>query len=338
MGRVPPSATSRRTPRPAKRARAEAEPQPDRRETVHEPVESLAHLIARVRAWTIPVPDGVRRDALLAALEALDAMVGAAAIKTRVCDMVLLACLGLHDAEAFTNVVLTGNPGTGKTEMLGVLSELWRVIFYPRRGGVTWLCRAALVGEHLGETAVKTATALAGAAPGVVVLDEVYSLGAGCSSQRGDSFAKECVDTLNQFVSECRDQVSVIAAGYAQDVDECFFAQNRGLERRFPWRFHIDDYTPAELARIAEIQLRRSGWSAGRAWTSAPCVAETLGRATNNGGDTERLIHLCKMAHARRVPRPCELRFLSEADVAAACAAFAEPKPRAPDAFAAMYT
>lgn len=324
--------------RHAKRARVESsEPEPERA-TVHEPVESLAHLIARVRAATVPVPKTVRRDALLAALEGLDAMVGAAAIKARVCDMVLLACLGLHDAEAFTNVVLTGNPGTGKTEMLGVLSELWRVIFFPRRGGVTWLCRASLVGEHLGETAVKTASALANAAPGVVVLDEVYSLGAGCTSQRGDSFAKECVDTLNQFVSECRDQVSVIAAGYAQDVDECFFAQNRGLERRFPWRFHIDDYTPTELARIAEKQLRRSGWSARAQWTSAPCVAETLSKATNNGGDTERLIHLCKMAHARRVPPPCELRFLSDDDVATACAAFAEPKPREPAAFAAMYT
>jgi hypothetical protein len=37
---------------------------------VHEPIASLAHLIARVRAATIPVPPAVRRDALLAAMRA----------------------------------------------------------------------------------------------------------------------------------------------------------------------------------------------------------------------------------------------------------------------------
>jgi hypothetical protein len=333
----------RRASRSSKRARAD--PAPDQTVAdaphVHEPIASLAHLIARVRAATIPVPPAVRRDALLAALEDLDTMVGAAPIKARVCDMVLLACLGLHDPDTFTNVVVTGNPGTGKTQMLTVLSELWRVVFHPRRGSVTWLCRASLVGEHLGETAVKTATALATAAPGVVVLDEVYSLGAGsaASNSRGDSFSKECVDTLNQFVSECRDQLTVVAAGYAADVDECFFSQNRGLERRFPWRFHIDDYSPAELALIADKQLRRSGWSAAHAWAAAPCVAQALARATNNGGDTERLIHLCKMAHARRVPPASELRFLSDADIATGCAGFAVAHtPRDPPAPASMYS
>jgi SpoVK/Ycf46/Vps4 family AAA+-type ATPase len=302
-------------------------------------IESLADLIARIEGGTIPVPHGVSVCALAAALTDLDALIGAAKIKRLVTNMVVLVCLGLHDTDDFTNVSITGNPGTGKTCMIGIVADIWRALFHAKKGRVTWLCRPQLIGEHLGETAVKTARALADAAPGVVIIDEVYSLGAGSSSSQGDSFAKECVDTLNQFVSECRTELTVIVAGYADATNECFFAQNPGLARRFPWQFTIDDYTPAELIEIAKLQLARSGWTAFAGWTSMPCVTQILREASNNGGDTQRLLHECKMAHALRVPPQEELRVLTERDVATACAHVLGSKPR-PDAVAHhfMYT
>jgi SpoVK/Ycf46/Vps4 family AAA+-type ATPase len=283
-------------------------------------VGGLAELARHVRSHALAVPHGCSADKLASSLEALDAFVGAAAVKSLVVDMVLLVSLGLQDSEDFTNVVVTGNPGTGKTEMLKCIAGIWALVFHGKRGRVTWLSRAHLVGEHLGETAIKTARALSGAAPGVVVLDEVYALGSGENDR--DSFSKECIDTINQFTSECREHVTVIVAGYKAETDQCFFARNRGLDRRFPWRFHIDDYSRAELVAIAETQLARAGWAADGAWASMPCVLDALARGKNNGGDTQRLLQLCKLAHARRVPCAAELRTLSDADVRAGCAEF----------------
>jgi hypothetical protein len=290
-------------------------------------IQSLRDLIDRVECGEIPLPAGVRADALAASLSELDAFVGASRIKQLVTNMVVMACLGLHDPDDFTNVSITGNPGTGKTSLLTIIADIWCTLFHPRKGGVTWLCRPQLIGEHLGETACKTARALANAAPGVVVIDEVYSLGAGASSSKGDSFAKECVDTLNQFISECRADLTVIVAGYKEETSACFFAQNPGLMRRFPWQFTIDDYTTPELLQITALQMARSGWSACDGWSRIPDVLAVLGTSPNNGGDTQRLLHECKMSHALRVPTQQELRILTEEDIKGGCKRVLDDRP-----------
>jgi hypothetical protein len=309
----------RRLPRAA--ARDDSQPYTPRS------IQSLRDLIDRVEQGTIPVPSGVRADTLAASLSELDAFVGAARIKQLVTNMVVMVCLGLHDPDDFTNVSITGNPGTGKTSLLTIIADIWCTLFHNKRGGVTWLCRPQLIGEHLGETACKTARALASAAPGVVVIDEVYSLGAGASSSKGDSFAKECVDTLNQFISECRKDLTVVVAGYKEETSACFFAQNPGLMRRFPWQFTIEDYTTQELVQITALQIARSGWSACEGWSRMPAVLAVLGASPNNGGDTQKLLHECKMSHALRVPAPHELRVLTEDDIANACKRILEDRP-----------
>ena len=301
-------------------------------------VADLDDLIAKLESHELPVPTGCALDKLVASLTTLSAFIGAGAVKSLVTEMVLLVSLGLHNDDDFTNVVITGNPGTGKTEMLKCVARIWAQVFHGKRGGVTWLSRAHLIGEHLGETAIKTARALSSAAPGVAVLDEVYSLGSGESDR--DSFSKECIDTINQFTSECREHLSIIVAGYRRETEQCFFARNRGLERRFPWRFHVEDYTLTELQAIACSQLAQSSWAAhDEAWASAPCVVEALRRGKNNGGDTQRLLQLCKLAHARRIPPETELRVLSTADIESGCAAFVRTVPQETDSTpTGMYT
>ena len=299
-------------------------------------VDTLEDLAAACDAGLLAPPGGAGGAALAAAVRALTAFVGAASVKRLVRDMALLSCLGLCDEGDFTNVMVTGNPGTGKTELLGLVAEILRVLYHGKRAKVTWLARAHLVGQHLGETAIKTARALANAAPGVVVLDEVYALGNG---EGRDSFAKECVDTLNQFMSECSAEISVVVAGYKHETEQCFLAQNPGLARRFPHRFHIDDYTTDELCAIAELQLARAGWTSACALSKSEPVRAALARAKHNGGDTARLLLLCKLAHARRVPAPSERRTLSVEDTAEGCAEFARgAQPREEPLPLSMYT
>jgi hypothetical protein len=130
----------------------------------------------------------------------------------------------------------------------------------------------------------------------------------------------------------------VVVAGYKNETEHCFLQQNPGLARRFPHRFHIDDYTPDELCAIAARQLERAGWRAYDGWSSSAIVRKAVAISRFNGGDTARLLVLCKLAHARRIPPEAERRSLTEADVAAGCAEFARTAERDVEPPLQMYT
>ena len=92
---------------------------------------------------------------------------------------------------------------------------------------------------------------------GVLFIDEAYALG---NREKRDSFAKECIDTLCEGLSDNKDKLMVIIAGYEEDLDKCFFSYNQGLNSRFPWRFHTDDYKADELNKIFAKKVKEIGW------------------------------------------------------------------------------
>ena len=79
--------------------------------------------------------------------------------------------------------------------------------------------------------------------------------------KKRDSFAKECIDTLCEALSDNKDKLMVIIAGYEKDLKDCFFNYNQGLESRFTWRFKTDDYTHKELKHIFIKKVKDAGWS-----------------------------------------------------------------------------
>ena len=53
----------------------------------------------------------------------------------------------------------------------------------------------------------------------VLFIDEAYALG---NSEKRDIFAKECIDTLCEALSDHKDKLMVIIAGYKEDLNKCF--------------------------------------------------------------------------------------------------------------------
>ena len=62
---------------------------------------------------------------------------------------------------------------------------------------------------------------------GVLFIDEAYSL---ASNDNGDSFSKECLDTLCEKLSDHKNDLMVIIAGYEDELKNTFFKVNKGLE------------------------------------------------------------------------------------------------------------
>ena len=120
------------------------------------------------------------------------------------------------------------------------------------------MTRSDLVAGFLGQTALKTKDIIKECLGGVLFIDEAYSLG---SQEKRDSFSKECIDTLCEALSDHKDNLMVIIAGYETDLNECFFKSNQGLNSRFTWRLKIDNYNAADLHNMFIKKINDSGWS-----------------------------------------------------------------------------
>jgi hypothetical protein len=152
------------------------------------------------------------------------------------------------------NIVLTGPPGVGKSSLCKQIAKLFHAAGILRLGHVVFATRKDLIGRFLGHTADKTTAIVNKALGGILVIDEVYSLGC-AEAGNSDSFAREAIDTLNQLISEHENDLLVVIAGYEDEIEQRFFAQNRGLRSRFPEKIQIPTYDEAQLREILLHQV-----------------------------------------------------------------------------------
>jgi SpoVK/Ycf46/Vps4 family AAA+-type ATPase len=159
------------------------------------------------------------------------------------------------------NICLTGNPGCGKTLLGKILAELYCSMGFLKNDNFRIVSKADFVAEYLGQTAIKTKKLLKNSLNSTLFLDEAYSLTNGKEDgSSSDSYGKEAIDTITQFLSENSGRMVFIVAGYAEDMERCFFGINPGLRRRFPWKYHINDYNYSNLKEIFKYQVFQNGW------------------------------------------------------------------------------
>ncbi len=199
------------------------------------------------------------------------------------------------------HMVITGSPGSGKTEVAKILAKLYYTLGITKKDKFTLAKRSDLIGKYLGHTAKMTQDVFNRAKGGILFIDEAYSLG---NPEGRDSFSKECIDTINQNLTENKDTV-VFIAGYKEQLEESFFAYNPGLHRRFKFRLEVDKYNAEELRLIYLKKIKDSKWNIYNNDTEKEIPLTLFEKHREifkfNGGDMENLWHLTKIAHARRI-------------------------------------
>merc|ERR1719158_965679 len=154
--------------------------------------------------------------------------------------------------ETCLNLVLVGNPGTGKTTFARLLSRFLRAHGVLKRDVFIERNALELKGEYCGQTAPKIRELFEMAVGGCLFLDEAYALAS------GDKFSNEAIRMLLTEVENHRKDVLVVLAGYEGKMAELLRA-DPGLSRRFPRVLWLRDYTAEEIAAIARQTAEGAG-------------------------------------------------------------------------------
>ena len=231
-------------------------------------------------------------------LEDLNNMIGMNLVKKNIVDHILFFLQKLDTGlNNMLHTVIQGPPGTGKTELAKKLSKIYLAMGILKNDTFKIVKRGDLIGKYLGHTAIKTQKVIDSCAGGVMFIDEAYSLGSGDGR---DIYSKECIDTLNQNLTENKNKFICIIAGYKNDLNDCFFSMNKGLDRRFSIRYTIEKYDGKELFEIFKKIVKDNEWKISEKATSK-FFETNKDNFPFFGGDMETLFFNCKLVHGRRI-------------------------------------
>ncbi|MGW6258690.1 AAA family ATPase [Streptomyces sp. NPDC055085] len=212
-----------------------------------------------------PLPTGPTDPALLEeALAELERMVGLEPVKRQVKALSaqlnmarLRAGQGLPVQPPKRHFVFSGPSGTGKTTVARILGRVFYALGLLGGDHLVEAQRADLVGEYLGQTAVKANELIDSAIGGVLFVDEAYSL-SNSGYGKGDAYGDEALQVLLKRAEDNRDHLVVILAGYPGGMDR-LLAANPGLSSRFTSRVDFPSYRPLELTSIGEVLAAENG-------------------------------------------------------------------------------
>lgn len=201
----------------------------------------------------------------------------------------------------------------GKDIEINKLSKMYDADYFDEENLFKTYSREDFVGKYQGFTEDKTHNILYNNIGKVIFVDEAYNL---CHGPH-DTYGNVALTQINLFMSQNPGKIIFIFAGYKDEIAENIFSAQKGLERRFMYKFNCTGYTGKELFNIFEYQAAKKGWKLSEKDKIEKFIVENYKLFKNYGGDTERLLFFCEKEFAKNikcnVEDPINFRIVSKA-------------------------
>ncbi len=242
----------------------------------------------------------------------LKKMVGLDNIKNDIIDLILHYLINFEVNNTMLHMTLEGPPGCGKTKLAKIISQLLNKLEILSSNKIIYAKSTDLIAEYVGQTGSKTQKVINSAIGGVLFIDEAYTIGS--TIGREYNFGAECINVLNQNLSDNKNKFICIIAGYPDELEEMFFSYNPGLKRRFPFKFTITGYTSQELMKIFIQKVYKLGLKIDPEIELESFFKENYKEFKFYGGDIETFLQNIEYAYSRRTICNLNEKFITNED------------------------
>lgn len=273
------------------------------------PLQSLSRFQFIVMGGT----DIEKMEAYVSGMKKLYSMVGLPNVKDKMAEFIKsvsadkqLKNMNIDIGGDSLHSLFVGPPGTGKTELARVMMDLlWSLDMIKERKLVE-LSKEDFVSSYIGGTEEITKEKITSALGGILFVDEAYMLKGIGNAQTGggQDFGKIALEIIMRAMENHRgEDLVVIFAGYQKEIDE-LLNENPGLRSRFALTFQFDQYTPFELAEIANRMLSAKGFVTNNIQESLKKLMEKKaksGALQGNARDVRVLVEEILRRHKVRI-------------------------------------
>lgn len=160
--------------------------------------------------------------------------------------------------DGFQHIILAGPPGIGKTKTAEIIAYAFYKSGICARKFSSTKTAKDLVSPYVNQSSRETYCLLARHFEGVLLIDEAYELAVKRDLMGGlRNHNSEAIGELVNFIDKHIGCNIIVAAGYQDRMLEDFIGSNEGMNRRFPHKLILGDYTTLELAKLLIVILHK---------------------------------------------------------------------------------